>query len=385
MFSVALLCSVALLFTEPVNSSHSSPFPVNENLGTVLKESGLDNNRERAIILSGFPSEPLTIDSAFLCDENIQPVLPNNKECLCDKDPTCRACFHKRIEHNENLRSALAATELQRKLRLRKWFPKGKRGIKSIIVSAVNYGQLYLFLNWACSCIENKVFDPREYMWIVPTDIDTYTVLKKFGFNAEPLDWMTNKLHVSKKYIPFKANVGAHSDINNVILAATSLGLQLGYHVLMMDVDVVFLRNPFPVLEKAVARRDFLGMHAPRVDSLGFINTGFIFFAPTDKTLIFVKSLENLYLLKTHSDQSLFNSVLRHPSFQQLDFRILPRQLFFSLWRSLYKYGFNENTTLAVHAIGVRKMEKFQKYGFWHFVPEKCEFYDREFPGPEKF
>lgn len=58
-------------------------------------------------------------------------------------------------------------------------------------------------------------------MWIVPTDIDTYTVLKKFGFNAEPLDWMTNKLHVSKKYIPFKANVGAHSDINNVILAAT--------------------------------------------------------------------------------------------------------------------------------------------------------------------
>eukprot|EP00924_Labyrinthula_sp_SR-Ha-C_P012501 snap_masked-scaffold_10-processed-gene-8.39-mRNA-1 protein AED:1.00 eAED:1.00 QI:0/-1/0/0/-1/1/1/0/445 len=325
----------------------------------------------------GQPKLPLTIEKANMCDEKTNAKVGKQTELVCKTDPTCKKCRAHSIEKTEALEKGFLATKVSasRRVRLRTKLPS-----KNIIVSSVNEGQLYLFLNWACSCIKNNVFDPRKYMYIVPTDKKTYEIVTGFGFIAEPLDWYEiahrEGLKISSTYNN-KANVGSHATINNILAFACNFIIQQGKNVLLMDVDLIFLRDPFPWLEKASLRRDLLGMYSPREDMYGYVNSGFVYFKNTIKSKYFLQSLQNLCYIKETSDQQLFNSILRHPKMQQIEQRILPRWLFFTLWKSTTKYGFDENKTFVVHAVSNNKAQRFIKMKQWH-LDESCPFYNND-------
>lgn len=176
--------------------------------------------------LTGFPERPMTIRQARLCDPDMQVVLPKSKELICDTDYTCIRCRKKQIEQVESLNAAFNSPRRveERGDRLERVFRKNR----PVIVSSVNYGQIYLLLNLANSCVANDVFDIREYMWIIPTDEKAYKVLKKFGFHAEPVGWIRDlKVRISENYRG-GANIGGHSLINSVTVFAANFILSLG-------------------------------------------------------------------------------------------------------------------------------------------------------------
>ena len=74
--------------------------------------------------------------------------------------------------------------------RVREHFGSPEHANTSMIaIMAVNYGQLYLFLNWACSC-ERLGIDPKVVAMVVPTDKQTAHVLQRLGFFFVSPDWI---------------------------------------------------------------------------------------------------------------------------------------------------------------------------------------------------
>lgn len=90
---------------------------------------------------------------------------------------------------------------------------------------------------------------------------------------------------------------------------------------------------------------------------------------------IFLKSMENAAIIKGTSDQKLWNAVLRHFVFQQLEWRLLPQAV-------VYKYSGRQATppdhrALLMHALGTNKREKLSRFNLWLLNPS-CPFYDAE-------
>ena len=200
----------------------SSVFP--ESYGP-CEEDPLDDKCKFG--LTGFPPKPLSIKEARMCDEKIQPMLKFNRELRCETDATCVKCRSAPIKNTKALEAAFNGKPLKadRARRLELWFRKAN---KPVIVSSVNYGQLYLFLNWANSCIVNGVMDPRDHVWVIPTDKRAFDIISGFGFHTEPIDWLSELgVRISENYRG-GANVGGHALINSITVFAANTLLDLG-------------------------------------------------------------------------------------------------------------------------------------------------------------
>ena len=60
--------------------------------------------------LDGHPDEPLTIESAKLCDPQLQPMFGNS--WTCPEDPTCRACKQEYIDRFTEIQKAFREVSL---------------------------------------------------------------------------------------------------------------------------------------------------------------------------------------------------------------------------------------------------------------------------------
>lgn len=80
-------------------------------------------------------------------------------------------------------------------------------------------------------------------------------------------------------------------------------------------------------------------MLSPYWEPKGVMNTGFIYFNPTFKTKIFLQTMENIAGVKMYFDQDLWNTVLRHYYFGQLEIRIFPQELMFK-WYFVFFFFF---------------------------------------------
>lgn len=119
-------------------------------------------------------------------------------------------------------------------------------------------------------------------------------------------------------------------------------------------------------------------MYSPRHDSYGYMNSGFLYILPTRKSKILMKTLENLTFLKKGSDQILWNSVLRHYRFQQVQQRVLPREYFFTMWgHASPKQGFDAERVMCIHVVSIDKAKRLIRLGHWYFN-ESFPFYNRE-------
>lgn len=326
------------------------------------------------LVLEGFAGAPLTISSAQLCDEKWTILLRGSWKC--PSDSSCMACRGDSMSKFDKLLSAFrgdSGRENRFLSSVEHFGVAGQRNSSMIVLMAVNYGQLYLFLNWACSCYRLGI-DPKRIAMVVPTDTKAAKVLQSQGFYTVSTDWI-KKLDrpISTKYSG-AANTGGHSDINNIVLLAANELVQGGYQVIIHDVDIVWKKDVRSWLKRAGKRRDLLGMIAPYWDVKGVVNSGFVYIRPTTKGKILMQSLENLAPLKQNSDQELWNTVLRHLYLRQVAFRILPQALF-------YKYSGHRahkptESVLVYHAVGNSKRFHMKFHEMW-FFSSSCPYYDQ--------
>jgi len=327
--------------------------------------------------VEGFPSKPLSLEDAQVCNPTINIVLDGHWKC--PEDPTCKACKPKQMERYYELVGILDSPEYKesRMAMLRQKFGDGGNPAerKVIVVSAVNMGQLYLFLNWACSC-ELIGLDPRSFTIVVPTDDEAAAALEKAGFTIIPPDW-TRKLSrgITSSYRG-AANVGGHADINNVLLIVANDVLSgLRHNIILHDVDIAWITDIREYLVNAGKRRDILGMSAPFWKAKGGVNTGFVYLRYNERTTIFMETLKNIAAVKKDSDQELFNIMLRHREFTQLAYRILPQNVFYKYSGRRAKRPGPE--AMLYHAVGNHKRFSFIFHGQWSFN-ETCSVYDAE-------
>lgn len=319
--------------------------------------------------LDGFPDKPLTIESAELCDEKKNVIYKDS--WTCKEDTTCKQCKQQYITEFKDLNSAFNDIESKAKREV-EFLEKFKDVPYDMIsVLGVNYGQLYLLLNWACA-LQSMGIDPTSFSVIVPTDKESYAVVSEMGFHTIDVSWVDRLSNKISSTYRGSAMSGGHAKINNVILMVANELVQLNFRVILHDVDIAWTTDIRSYLVDAGARRDILGMIAPYWVAKGTINTGFVVVMPTVKSKILMQSLVNIAPLKKVSDQVLWNTVLRHHKFMQLGIRILPQKVF-------YKYSGHSaqppnNDMILFHSVGNDKQTHLDYFGLW-FFKQSCSYF----------
>mmetsp|Transcript_3155 Transcript_3155/g.7420 ORF Transcript_3155/g.7420 Transcript_3155/m.7420 type:complete len:276 (-) Transcript_3155:39-866(-) len=137
----------------------------------------------------------------------------------------------------------------------------------------------------------------------------------------------------------------------------------LDYHVLFLDADVVWLRDPFTPLMRHVRRAgsvDMLAMNDGRMDAKGPVNAGVMFFVPSNRTRLMTQTIiSTIGMFMLVNDQTMINQVLFNRRFQQYTWRTLPSTLVGSE-RSL-----DFDKALILHAVGAHKRQRLTALNLW--------------------
>lgn len=354
-------------------------------------------------------------------------VFNRQKLSRCEEDATCVACRAEEMQLYRLLDLGFSNKEIlkKRSTYVEKLSTGTQSGIVSdkvvlpvyqadyvciagtqgfIFVVGVTKSRLEFFRNWACSAEKHGKFDPRKVAYVIVLEEEVYETLSKDGFMVESLDWLQHAETFAKKEgISFqetfltetRATSGPekqygmlHSVINSLVAMTSNYFVHQDFKVIQMDIDTVFLKTMlefndglllplFEYLDKALTRRDVLGMFEKRNDHLGRFNTGLLVYNPTFYTKRFTETLENLLGIKLHSDQELFNMVIRHYRMQQLSKRLLPRALF-TVLPFLEEIKSDDELVQAVHRSGIihasgpKARERLEKVGAWLLEDGRC-------------
>ena len=117
----------------------------------------------------------------------------------------------------------------------------------ALIVMVVNAGEIDILANFLCSCEANALTWVRKNVVIFTPSVDVIPVLRSFGLLG---------IHHPQSFA--YANDGANQDYLDKTFIdlmwyksfSVWLLLQMGYHVLFQDVDIVWFRDPFPYFER---------------------------------------------------------------------------------------------------------------------------------------
>ena len=218
----------------------------------VSKDDPLDDNDVR----DGLPLRAYTINEMRICDEKMNIVMPGHWSCPID--PTCISCFGSSINRFNELKSVLESMKSDYLHLFKDRFGEGLIERREIVLMAVNYGQLYLFLNWICSLMRIGI-DPKEFTVVIPTDKESYKIIKQLGVVVVDYSWV-NKLS-NPIGIEYNGVVSdGHADINNVLLLVGNDLMQAFQHnIILHDVDIVWMKDIRNYLRISSIRRHILG------------------------------------------------------------------------------------------------------------------------------
>jgi len=317
----------------------------------------------------GFPKKPLDVKELAMCDPGGR-INTLRDVWVCPSDPSCLKCSSLTVNMFTRLVKAFRFGDMvaQRVNYFKNRF--GNR--KTVIVISVNYGQLFLLLNWLCS-LSLLGLDINDFGLIVPTDVESSALLDRIGIKHLSTDW-TRNYQIEKRYTGIATGI-QHVQINNVVLLTANELLDAGYNVVLHDVDIVWKVNVLEYLEQTGVYFDIVGMFAPFVGAKYPLNTGLIYLRNTARTKVFMKSTENAAAVKFISDQELFNMVLRSLHFEQVRRQVLPESRF-------YKYNGRRsqppsNDMYLYHAVGAHKMGSMKFHHQWLFNIS-CPYYDKD-------
>jgi len=344
---------------------------------------------------SSFPSIPLTIQTAAMCDKDLNPYQRNKavggpklafEWIECPEDKTCLKCPSYQQQYGRNVELTSAFRDPSAKQQRQQLYKEIFHDVpyNMVLVMGVNFGQIHFWLNWVCSA-DALGIDVRRFVVMAPSDERAKRVIEDAGFIAIDLSWqkkLAKPIAVEYKGCSNCLSTG-HGDINNIVTLLAGELVDAGYNTMTQDVDFVWIKDPRPYLKQALRGRDVMASDAQRYDAASPGNTGFVFYVSNYRTKIFINSLCNIIPLKLRSDQLLFNQMLRHPKLRSVSFAMLPRAFSMQL-HSLRDW---KNDALIVHAVGDRKEDALVKSGGVHYTKE-CSVYIPTLwpcgPNPEK-
>ncbi|ELU04613.1 hypothetical protein CAPTEDRAFT_225841 [Capitella teleta] len=112
----------------------------------------------------------------------------------------------------------------------------------------------------------------------------------------------------------------AFNEKSKVKLAMVYAVLQLGYKILIADLDVVFLKNPLDVVKSCGKDCDI----AVQNNTNKQLNTGFLYSKPTPKSIAFYKKITEKMVDSKGHDQSVFNMVYKRNMVPGINIHVLP-------------------------------------------------------------
>jgi hypothetical protein len=163
--------------------------------------------------------------------------------------------------------------------------------------------------NFACAYEHFEHEDVRARTLWVATDSSSYDYLLKHGFNVlwgeEHYGMVPDATHAWKTKVYRQASKA-------VAVAAKNDLMQLGYHVIFNDADVVWLKDPshFLLYDPMCRDVDVMMQLAPRIDAQGPGNSGFVFLRNNARTRVFMQTFANaIELMFIFDDQVILIAV----------------------------------------------------------------------------
>jgi len=162
---------------------------------------------------------------------------------------------------------------------------------KNIVLLPLNYAYCTLFVNWVCSVTRLGV-DPTKFTLVVVVEEKSRRLVDSMGFHYVAVkDWLRTR------NIRGTTHGFGNGDFKWILAVAnihlTDL-IDMGYNVLMHDMDITWNRNPmlyfnenpeFDIL--LIEDRDRKGRQ------YNIRNSGFVYYRSTCRTLLYTKTLRN--------------------------------------------------------------------------------------------
>jgi hypothetical protein len=212
-------------------------------------------------------------------------------------------------EKAERYLQAFAAHRDERHEKLRRIC--GKLGGAPFVVSALNAGFVPLLRNWSASCDRHRI-DVRRRAVLFPMDEEADRVARDLGFATcfDPLSYGEQPRDAVRSY----GGPGFDSCVFLKLAMAQDM-LQLGYDILLQDMDMVWFSDPLPELEsRAIAEGfdlQFMRDQNPIFQPL-YYNSGFIYMRNNPLTRHTWQTVFSAYpaVVFHRSDQTVVNQVV---------------------------------------------------------------------------
>lgn len=264
---------------------------------------------------------------------------------------------------------------------------KFEKDQKDIVLITVNFGYASLFVNWVCS-VTRLGLDPTKFTIVIVAEAKSMELVSSMGFAYIAVsEWLQ-----TKKIAATASGFGGGdykwiAAILNIYL--TDL-MDLGYNVLMQDVDITWNRNPMPYLNENSefdillvedTRRSNSTRRPTNVDKQR--NGGFLFYRSSCRTLLYTRTLRNciVHIIWRRSDQVIMNRLIDNYRFKGIKVGYLPRDLFLNgnRWKpwaipKTHPLPYNPYTFHSSWTTGLDdKILKFVTVGQWFTT---CRFFE---------
>jgi hypothetical protein len=243
---------------------------------------------------------------------------------------------------------------------------------KTVITTVTNYGYLLYTLNMLKSL---KQFDLDKKILIVCIDRKGSNVLKRLGYNVFCIDDEQQELG---KFCPW--NTKGYDKICYLKLELIYTILSLNKNILLVDGDLVFLKNPIDDIKWWI-EESYIDVHVQN-DSLENLNTtnlctGYMLIKSNEKMINLYDCVSEqgrkkyLECAFDNNDQSYFNKFVKpFCKFQALTLMKYPNG------QAFYNQPSRKESAVLIHFNWVHghiKMAKMKEHKMWLLTPEEEE------------
>lgn len=244
---------------------------------------------------------------------------------------------------------------------------------KTVLTTVTNYGYLLYTLNMLKSL---KPFQLDTKILIVCIDAKAAKVLKKLGYNVFCIEDLTEQKELGK-FSPW--NTKGYDKICYLKLELIYRILSLNKNILLIDGDLVFLKDPRPDINSWINEKQSVFIQNDSLENENTSNmcTGYMLVKSSEKMINLYDCVSEAGKKKylecafDNNDQSYFNKFVKpFCTFQAIPLQKYPNGLAF------YNNSSYRDSAILIHfnwVHGHMKMAKIKEYKLWLLTPEEEE------------
>lgn len=244
---------------------------------------------------------------------------------------------------------------------------------KTVMTTLTNYGYLLYTLNMLKSL---KPFDLDTKILIVCIDAKATKVLKKLGYNVFCIENLAAQKELGK-FSPW--NTKGYDKICYLKLELIYRILSLNKNILLIDGDLVFLKDPRPDINNWINEKSSVFIQNDSLENENTTNmcTGYMLIKTSEKLINLYDCVSEdgkkkyIECAFDNNDQSYFNKFVKpFCTFQAIPLQKYPNGLAF------YNNSSYLDTAVLIHfnwVHGHMKMAKIKEHKLWLLTPEEEE------------